>query len=288
MLKKLELPYELHAELVKYCDTKKIRFLSTAFDHQSLDFLVSELGLATLKISSGDITNAPLLLSHARSGKDVILSTGMSTLGEIEDALGVLAFGYLESTKSPSCAMFKEAYCSVKGKQLLHEKVTLLHCTTEYPAPLEDINLNAMATLSCAFGLKTGYSDHSKGIVIPVAAAALGACVIEKHFTLDREMNGPDHRASLEPDELKEMVTSIRAVEKAMGSHHKGPQPSELGNLSIARKSLIATRSIKIGEEFTVNNIGVKRPGNGRNPMKYWDVLGDISDRAYEIDEVIK
>jgi len=288
MLKKLELSQDFHHDLVKYCDIKNIRFLSTAFDHESLAFLNNELNLNVLKISSGDITNGPLILAHAHTDKDIILSTGMSTLGEIEDALGVLAYGFLGDKTEPSREAFRRAYFSDSGRYLLKEKVTLLHCTTEYPAPPEDINLKVMGTLSRAFGLNVGYSDHSKGIAIPVAAAALGACVIEKHFTLDRNMQGPDHKASLEPDELASMIQSIRIIEKALGNSIKTPMPSELGNLSVARKSLVAIEDIKKGDIFTAGNLGIKRPGTGISPMAYWDVINTVSEAEYSVDQVLK
>ena len=217
MLKRLELKYELHFQLLAYCQSKGIQFLSTAFDFESLDFLVRELGIETLKIPSGEITNGPFLLAHAQTGKQIILSTGMATLGEVETALGVLAFGYLGALQPPSLTAFQQAYGSEQGQAVLREKVTLLHCTSEYPTPMENINLRAMDVLQQAFGLSVGYSDHSVGLVVPVAAAARGATVIEKHFTLDRTQQGPDHKVSLEPDELKAMVSGIRDVEKALG-----------------------------------------------------------------------
>jgi len=288
MLKRLELSYEFHLDLIKYCDLKNIQFLSTAFDHESLGFLSKDLNLKVLKVSSGDITNAPLILEHARTMKNIILSTGMSTLGEIEDALGVLAFGFLDNKLDPSRTAFRDAYISSAGRALLKEKVTLLHCTTEYPAPPEDINLKVMDTLSKAFGLNVGYSDHSDGISVPIAATALGACVIEKHFTLDKNMEGPDHKASLEPDELKRMVDGIRMIEKALGCGIKIPQSSELDNIKIARKSLVTVENIKKGDKFTVDNLGVKRPGNGISPMEYWDVINTESRTDYGIDEVLK
>jgi N-acetylneuraminate synthase len=289
MLRRLELSHKMHYELINYCKEQKIEFLSTAFDLDSLDFLVNKLTLKTLKIPSGEIINGPLLLAHAQTGCDLILSTGMSTLGEIEEALGVLAFGLLHGdTATPSKTAFQRAYLSTAGQQLLKEKVTLLHCTTEYPAPLQDINLNAMLTICNAFGLKTGYSDHSEGITIPVAAVAMGATVIEKHFTLDKTLLGPDHKASLEPDELTTMVKAIRTVEEALGSGIKGPMPSELKNRPVARKSIIASRNIKSGEMFTQENITFKRAGNGISPMQYWDMIGKEAQTNFNEDEVIQ
>ncbi len=291
MLKRLELAYEAHYELIDYCKNKGIEFLSTAFDIESLDFLVNDLGLMKLKIPSGEITNAPLLLAHAQSGCDLIVSTGMSTLGEVEEALGVIAFGLLKESNilsMPSKFAFQQAFFSPEGQQILKEKVTLLHCTTEYPAPLEDINLNAMINMANVFGLKSGYSDHSEGITVPIAAVALGATLIEKHFTLNRFLPGPDHKASLEPSELKAMVQSIRDVEQIMGDGVKGPKPSELGNRVLARKSLVAVTDIAQGEKFTVNNLTVKRPGSGITPMDYWELLGSQALCSFTADELIK
>ena len=290
MLKRLELAHETHRELIDYCKEKEIEFLSTAFDFESLDFLVNVLGLKTLKIPSGEITNGPLLLAHAQTGCDLILSTGMATLGEVEEALGALAFGLLndvDSTIIPSRAAFQETYCSDAGQQVLKEKLTVLHCTTEYPAPLQEINLNAMITMRDAFRLKFGYSDHSEGITVPIAAAAMGATLIEKHFTLDRTLPGPDHKASLEPDELTTMVSAIRTIEQIMGNGIKGPMPSELKNRPIARKSLVASHTIQAGEAFTHENMTVKRPGTGVSPMDYWDLIGKTTLVTVEEDEVI-
>ncbi len=290
MLARLELSYDTYLELNAYCKKNDINFMSTAFDSSSLDFLVNDVGLKTLKISSGEITNGPLLLAHAQTGCDLIVSTGMATLDEIEDALGVIAFGFLYGESLPdkcSCVEFKKAYSLPKAQQLLQEKVTLLHCTTEYPAPIDEINLNAMLTVKNAFHLNVGYSDHSKGITIPVMAAALGAKIIEKHFTLDKTLPGPDHAASLEPGELREMVGAIRTVEQAFGSGIKIPMPSEINNKDIARKSIIAAKKIKMGEVFTEENITIKRPGTGISPMQFWDILGKKSLRDFSVDEII-
>ncbi len=288
MIKKLELSHEMHHKLIAYCREKGVEFLSTAFDSESLNFLTNELGLKTLKIPSGEITNGPLLLEHAQTGCNLILSTGMATLGEIEVALCVLAFGLINNSKTkPSTATFQQAYFSTEGQKLLKERVTLLHCTTEYPAPLQDINLKAMHTMRTAFGLKTGYSDHSKGVTVPIAATAMGAILIEKHFTLDKTLPGPDHKASLEPDELIAMVQAIRTVEQVMGGGIKIPIPSELKNRPIARKSLVAAKNIKQGEEFTEVNIAIKRPGTGVSPMTYWEVLGTVAKSDILQDSVI-
>ena len=245
MLSRLELSFEFHIELVEYCKKIGIEFLSTAFDSESLRFLVNDLKLKKLKIPSGDLTNAPLVLEHAQTGCDLIVSTGMATLAEIETALGVIAFGYVSKlTEKPSIQAFENAYYSELGQKYLKEKVTILHCTTEYPAPLQDINLKAMDTIANAFKLPVGYSDHSAGITIPIAAVAREAKIIEKHFTLDRNMEGPDHKASLDPEQLKAMIEGIRNIELALGDGLKGPRPSEIKNKSIARKSLVAEQVI--------------------------------------------
>ena len=290
MLKRLELSYEMHHQLSEYCKKKGIEFLSTAFDTDSLRFLVDDLGLTRLKIPSGEITNGPLLLEHAQTSCDLILSTGMATLGEVEEALGVIAYGLSGGKNSdikPSRAAFQKAYFSDQGQACLKEKVTVLHCTTEYPAPAKEINLNAMLTMHQAFGLQTGYSDHSEGITVPIAASAMGATLIEKHFTLDKTLSGPDHKASLEPDELKQMVTAIRTVEQVMGNGVKGPMPSEIKNREVVRKSLVATEVIKEGDEFSEQNITIKRPGTGRSPMVYWDLIGTESNRIVQVDDQI-
>lgn len=286
MIRKLELNEAAHETLIEHCRACNIQFLSTPFDLESVALLVKRFNLPIIKIPSGDITNAPLMLKIAQTGKPVILSTGMSTLGEIEDALGVLAFGYLGNNES-SIAAFREAYCSAEGSATLNDKVTLLHCTTEYPAPFEEVNLKVMDTLRSAFGLPVGYSDHTEGIAVPIAAVARGAVVIEKHFTLDRTLPGPDHKASLEPTELKQMVAAIRVVEQALGSGRKHPTPSELKNMSVARKSLVSVCKIMAGEPFTADNLAVKRPGNGLSPMQYWDLLDRKASREISADEVI-
>jgi len=213
----------------------------------------------------------------------------MATLAEIEAILGVVAFGYIaRADESPNMTAFQKAYTSREGQSVLKEKVTLLHCTTEYPAPLEEINLASMKTMASAFGLTVGYSDHSEGVVVPIAAAAQGATMIEKHFTLDKTMKGPDHKASLEPVELNNMVKAIRDVEKIMGNGIKSPQLSEIKNKEIARKSLVSLKAIKEGDVFTVDNLGIKRPGLGISPFQYWDFLDQKSHSYYNKDEIIK
>ncbi|MBN25738.1 MAG: N-acetylneuraminate synthase [Alteromonadaceae bacterium] len=288
MLTRLELSYEFHKELLEYCGKLGIEFLSTAFDSESLKFLVSDLKLKRLKIPSGDLTNAPLVLEHARTGCDLIVSTGMASLAEIELALGVIAFGYIDQmTEKPSIQAFENAYYSEAGQRLLKEKVTILHCTTEYPAPLPDINLSAMDTIANAFKLSVGYSDHSAGILVPVAAVARGAKVIEKHFTIDKNLEGPDHKASLDPIELEAMVQGIRNIELVLGDGLKGPRPSEVGNKLVARKSLVAEKVITKGATFSKNNLSIKRPGSGMNPIHYWQLLGKEAKKNYQIGELI-
>lgn len=287
LVKKLELNEADHYILVEHCRTRNIEFLSTPFDFESIDLLALKLNLQHLKIPSGEITNGPYLLHIAQTGKPVILSTGMSTLSEVETALGVLAFGYLDNSDKPSLQNFQNAYCSNAGHNVLKEKVILLHCTTEYPAPFEDVNLRVMATMQNAFGLPVGLSDHTPGIAVPIAAVALGAAVIEKHFTLDRNLPGPDHKASLEPDELKLMMTSIRNIEVALGNGHKVPALSEMKNRNIARKSLFAAMPVSKGEIFSASNLTMKRPGKGVSPMKYWELIGEKSKKDYDVDEII-
>lgn len=264
MVKKLELDAAAHKTLIDYCKNKNIRFLSTPFDLESID-LLSELGLDIFKIPSGEITNLPYLRKIGALKKEIILSTGMADLGEIEDALDVLM---------------------EVGTEL--EDITVLHCNTEYPTPTHDVNLRAMLTIKAAFpGIQVGYSDHTLGIEIPIAAVAMGATVIEKHFTLDKNMEGPDHRASLEPDELKAMVCAIRNIEKALGSGIKKPSPSELKNILIARKSIVAARNIQKGESFTEENLTIKRPGTGITAMRWDEVLKMKATRDFNADEII-
>ncbi len=288
MIRKLELSDADHEALIAHCKVCNIDFLSTPFDLDSLALLAGRFDLPLIKMPSGDITNAPLLLAAARTGKPVILSTGMSTLGEIEQALGVLAFGYSETEAAPSMSAFEQAYVSAAGRAALQARVTLLHCTTEYPAPFADVNLRAMTTLANAFDLPAGYSDHTVGIAVPIAAVAMGAVVIEKHFTTDRNLPGPDHQASLEPDELAQMIRSIREVEISLGSAVKQAAPSELKNRAIARKSLVAGAEVRKGEVFTADNLDVKRPGDGLSPVRYWELLGTVADRDYGVDDKVQ
>ncbi|MEK9763283.1 MAG: N-acetylneuraminate synthase [Deltaproteobacteria bacterium] len=265
MIRKLELSREMHEELIVHCQKCGIGFFSTGFDTQSVD-LLAELGLDRFKIPSGEITNLPYLRHIGQYGKPVILSTGMARLGEIEAALEVL-----EASGTP------------------REQVTVLHCNTEYPTPMADVNLKAMLAIRDALGVQVGYSDHTLGIEVPIAAVAMGATVIEKHFTLDRSLPGPDHRASLEPDELKAMVQAIRNIELALsGDGLKRPSPSETKNIEIARKSLVALVPIKAGEPFTEANLGVKRPGSGISPMRWDEFIGRPATRDYQADELIE
>ena len=287
MLKALELDADAHRALLAHCRKCGIQFLSTPFDSQSVHLLVDSLGLKVLKVSSGDLTNAPLLLRMAQTGAQLILSTGMATMDEIEEALGVVAFGYLGGG-SPDRGAFKAAGASDAGKAILRERVSLLHCTSDYPAQLGDINLRAMETLRAHFGLRTGYSDHTQGIVISLAAAARGAQIIEKHMTLDRTLPGPDHRASLEPGEFAEMVAGIRAIEQALGSAEKGPTAAELSTRKVARKTIVAAKAIAQGEPFTVDNLTTKRAGAGMMPAELWDLVGRPAARAYVADELIE
>jgi N-acetylneuraminate synthase len=287
MVKKLELDLDAHRRLARHCQNRGVRFLSTPFDMGSVDLLVRDLNVSLIKIPSGEITNAPLMLKIARTGRPVILSTGMSSLGEIEAALGVLSFGYVVRDMPPSAESFVDCFQSEAGQSALRENVSLLHCTTEYPAPFDEVNLRAMATMSTAFGLPVGYSDHTQGIAIPIAAVAMGARILEKHFTLDRSLPGPDHVASLEPDELTQMVAAVRQVELALGHGAKLPMPSELKNKAIARKSLVAATAIKSGEQFSELNLATKRPGTGISPMHYWEYLGYPAKRDYMEDEMI-
>ena len=262
MLKKLELSNENHNILIEYCKLKNVKFLSTAFDFESMDFLKNKLDF--YKIPSGEITNLPYLEKVAKLGLSVVMSTGMANMQEVREAFEVLL-----------------------KNGLMKEEITILHCNTEYPTPMEDVNLTAMLSIEKELGVKIGYSDHTLGIEVPIAAVAMGATVIEKHFTLDRNMEGPDHKASLEPAELTAMVTAIRNIELALGDGIKKPSKSEQKNILIARKSIVAIEDIKKGDIFTEENISVKRPGNGISAMKWHNVLGTISEKNYIEDELI-
>ncbi|QDT27797.1 N-acetylneuraminate synthase [Gimesia panareensis] len=264
LLKKLEINQETHRELFDYCEQSGIVFISTPFDLESIDLLKS-LGLELIKVPSGEITNYPYLKKVAQTFHRVVLSTGMADLGEIEDALAILI-----------------------DNGIARENITVLHCNTEYPTPIQDVNLRAMLTIRDAFGVKVGYSDHTLGIEVSIAATALGATVIEKHFTLDKNMEGPDHAASLEPDELMMLVRGIRNTEKSLGSPLKRPSASESKNKPVVRKSIIAARDIKQGETFTEANLCVKRPGTGISPMQWDQVINQVARRDYVEDEIIE
>ena len=264
MLKRLELSEKAHIELIKYCKKKKIKFFSTAFDVEGIEYLNS-LNFDFFKIPSGEITNYPYLKKLSEIGKPVILSTGMSNLKEIKEALEVLI-----------------------SEKLSKKDITILHCNTAYPTPYEDVNLKAMLTIKNQFNIDVGYSDHTLGVEVPIAAVAMGAKVIEKHFTLSRKLVGPDHSASLEPSELKAMIISIRNIEKALiGDGFKEPSKSELKNISIARKSIVAKKKILKGEIFNENNLTIKRPGNGISPMLWDKIIGLKSKKNYQIDDLI-
>ena len=264
MLRQIELRHEDHESLIAHCKSRGIGFFSTAFDIDGLN-LLHRLGAERYKVPSGEITNLPYLRHVASFGMPVILSTGMSDMGEIEEAIDAM-----------------------ESEGLSRNLLTVLHCNTEYPTPLKDVNLNAMISIRSAFGVEVGYSDHTLGIEVPIAAVTLGATVIEKHLTLSREMSGPDHKASLEPTEFAAMVQSIRNIELAMGSGIKRPSDSERKNIAVARKSLVAIAPIRSGEQFSDGNVGAKRPGNGISPMRWDEVVGRITRRDFAVDELIE
>jgi N-acetylneuraminate synthase len=285
MLKRLELPHDWHFELRDYCKTKRIDFLSTPFDSGSLKFLVETIGMKIIKVPSGEITNGPFLLEIARTGRKVILSTGMSTIDDIRCALGVLAFGQSTNGMQPSMQAFEDAFESEAGQAALKKNVSILQCTSAYPTPLDQANIKAISTLKDTFELRTGFSDHTKGTIASLAAVALGADVIEKHFTLDRALPGPDHKASLEPDELCRLFLNIRDVEKSLGTGEKVQQPAEVDTANVARKSLFTTRAIAKGKVFSDDALVAQRPGDGVSPMRYWDEIGTTAKRSYQIGE---
>lgn len=287
MLRALELSPAAHVDLIQHCADRRIEFLSSPFDEESLALLV-KLGVKRLKLGSGELTNAPILLAAARSGLPVLLSTGMATLAEVKHALGALSFGQLHPTGTPGRAAFEAAWASDAGREWAQSNITVLHCTTEYPSPVEEANLLAMLTMRDQFGVAVGYSDHTVGHSTCLAAVAMGATVIEKHLTLDRGLPGPDHQASIEPDDLKRLVDSIRAVEAALGTGIKAPVPSEIANIAIARKSIVATTPIAKGTRLTAEHLTVKRPGTGRSPFDLWDVIGTVATRDYAADEPIE
>jgi len=287
MLKALELDRDAHHALADRAAERGVRFMSTAFDLDSLAFLTT-LDMPAIKIPSGDLTWGAMLLQAARLGRPLIVSTGMATLDEIGDALAVIAFALTREGTPSGPAELAGAFADPAAQAALRERVTLLHCTTEYPAPLEAVNLRAMDLMAGTFGLPVGYSDHTLGMTVAIAAAARGARVIEKHFTLDRSRPGPDHAASLEPEELAAMIAAIRQVETALGEARKAPAPQEVGNRAIARRSLVAARPIAAGEPFSLDNLTAKRPADGLSPMALWPLLGRPSPRAYAPDEAVE
>lgn len=287
MLKALELDRDAHHRLADRARARGVRFMSTAFDMDSLDFLAG-LDMPAIKVPSGDLTWGAMLLKAARLGRPLIVSTGMATLEEIGDALQVIAFALTRDGAPGSAADLEAAFADPGAQAALRERVTLLHCTTEYPASLAAVNLRAMDLMRDAFGLPVGYSDHTLGTTVAIAAAARGATVIEKHFTLDRGRAGPDHAASLEPAELAAMVAGLREVETALGEARKAPATEEVANRAIARRSLVAARPIAAGEPFSLDNLTAKRPADGLSPMAVWPLLGRPSPRAWAEDEAVR
>lgn len=287
MLRRLQISPEAHHKLIKRCAEKDISFLSTPFETDSLRFLTVDLGLKTIKLGSGELTNAPLLLAAAQSNAQLIISTGMGTLAEIEEALGVLAFGMTRAQEISTRAVFREALLDPNARAKLRERVILLHCTTEYPAAFEDTNLRAMDTMAAAFGLEVGYSDHTEGDAVAMAAVARGATIIEKHFTMDRTMRGPDHAASIEPNDLTRLVAGIRQVERALGDGCKLPGAAEIANRPVVRKSLCASHDLQAGAVLKIEDISVKRPGTGLSPFDLWDTIGRRLDGPLSADDPI-
>ena len=283
MIRRLELSTAMHDVLNARCMERGIEFMSTPFDEESADFLVKQMGVKRIKVPSGEITNGPFLLHVARLGLPIILSTGMSTLTEVEEALVVMSHGLMSADGAPN----RRAYESEAGRKSLKEKVALLHCTTEYPSRYEDTNLRAMDTMREAFGLTVGLSDHTGGIAIPIAAVARGARIVEKHFTTDRSLPGPDHAASVSIDELRALIEGVRAVELAMGKNEKAPAQSELKNIPVIRRGLVAAKAIRRGEPFTAENVCAKRPAAGLSPMSFWTIMGRPADRDYGADDPI-
>lgn len=286
MLEALELPLEWHEPLQAHAHSRGIEFLSTAFDLQSLAFLET-LDLPFYKVPSGEITNGPLLWHFAHTGKPLVISTGMATLAEVEQALAVVCHSLAHNQPPRSLEAVWRSWSQVEHRAALLGRVSLLHCTSQYPTPMEEVNLKAMDTLAQAFQLPVGYSDHTQGTLIPVAAVARGATIIEKHFTLDRELLGPDHRASLEPDELRRMVVDIRSIGTALGNGQKVPQPSEWDTRQAARQNLVAAATILKGEWFTEANLTTARTGSGETAMAYWDLLGQQATRDYKSGDAL-
>lgn len=287
MLKALELSESEQKQLFAYCQKLPIDFLSSPFDPQSCAFLIDQLGLKTIKLGSGELTNAQILIQIAQADVNLILSTGMSTLEEIQQALSILAYGYTNKNEPSSSNDFLTTLQSPQAQKKLHQHVTLMHCTTEYPCPVDEVNLSAMNAIHNKFSLACGYSDHTEGIHISIAAAALGAPVIEKHFTLDQSLPGPDHKASIEPEALNRLVRQIRDIQSALGSKNKQVTQSELKNRSIARKGIYATQTIKKGDILNSDNILLKRPVCQKQGFDYWDIIGSYATKDYLPDEAI-
>jgi N-acetylneuraminate synthase len=286
MLRPLWLDREAHDRLADHCRERGIEFLSTAFDSGSLGWLL-DIGIARIKVPSGELTNGPLLLAFARTGLPLLVSTGMASLADIEAALAVLAYGRSHAEGTPNEAVLREAYREAAREGTWRENVTLLHCTSSYPAPPDDVNLAAMDTLGTAFDLPVGYSDHTLGTAISFAAVARGATVLEKHITLDRRGHGPDHAASVEPDELRDLVAGIRDIERAIGTPIKAPTADEVLTAGVARRSLVASRPIAAGDTFGPDDLKALRPGTGRSPMDLWDLAGRTASRDYRFHEPI-
>lgn len=286
MLKNLELPIEYYPKLIEHCHRHNILFMSSVFDHRDVPFLQS-LNMPFFKIPSGEITNGPLLLEVAKTQMPMIVSTGMATLGEIEQALMVIAFGYARPNEAPSIEAFQQVWQQKDAHTLVSKKVTLLHCTSNYPTPLQDVHMCAMNTLANAFNVDVGYSDHTHGSLAAIVAVARGAKVIEKHFTLDKDLPGPDHKASLTPTELREMVHAIRNVETLLGSPIKHRTAAEESIVQVVRKSLVAGETIHVGDRFTEKNLTLKRAGSGISPMLFWEQLGKVSRATFQKSETI-
>jgi len=285
MVSKLELSVEQHHEIFSYAREVQLEVISTPFDLESIE-LLENLNVNRYKIPSGEVNNPLLLYRVAQTKKPIILSTGMATLGEIETALSIIAFG-LADKSNPSMERCSSFFVTREAQELLKKFVSILHCTTQYPAPPDEVNLNAMNTIQSSFNLPVGYSDHTEGIGVSIAAVALGASIVEKHFTLDRSMNGPDHSASIEPKELEQLVQEVRRVEQSLGSTQKIPTFSELKNISIVRRSIVAKGLIKKGETFSLDNLTLKRPGTGLNPLNIWRLLSEKATQDYSEDDFI-
>lgn len=287
LLEKLEISYDAHFELAEYSKSKNIEFLSTPFDIESADFLINKLKLKRIKIGSGLINHAPYLYFIASHKIPLILSTGMCTLDDIENSLAMIFYGYQHNSQPTNYEIVKSFFNNEYDPKILSDKVSLLHCVTNYPCMYSEVNLRAMHTIQEKFGLEVGYSDHSLGVEIPCAAVAMGAKVIEKHYTLDKNLPGPDHKASLDPFELKDMVSKIRHIESALGNGEKKPTESERKNIPIVRMSLTAADEIQVGSVFTEQNVSIKRPGNGVSPLMYWDIIGKTATQSYEPGDYI-